>query len=142
MTENDVSAASKLEEETFSMPWKESDFLEMVKAPYAHYLVAELEGNIVGILGLRELAGEAEITNVAVRKEFKRQGIGRMLVNAAMDICDGLGIDDVTLEVRVSNDPAIKLYEGFGFKSEGIRPGFYEKPDEDALILWRRKTLC
>ncbi|MCR4851872.1 MAG: ribosomal-protein-alanine N-acetyltransferase, partial [Lachnospiraceae bacterium] len=59
-----------------------------------------------------------------------------------LEKCDSLGVGDVTLEVRISNEAAIKLYEGFGFKSEGIRPGFYERPTEDALILWRRKDLC
>lgn len=142
MTLSDVPEAAALEERTFSMPWKESDFAEMIEAPYAHFYVADEDGRIVGIIGLRELSGEGEITNVAVSEDRKRRGIGRMLVRTVLEKCDSLGVGDVTLEVRISNEAAIKLYEGFGFKSEGIRPGFYERPAEDALILWRRKDLC
>lgn len=142
MTENDVEDAAKLEERCFSMPWKAADFAQMISAPYAHYFVAKLQEKTVGIIGLRELAGDAEITNVAVDESCRRRGIGRMLVSTVMQKCDELGINDVTLEVRVSNLGAIALYKEFGFESEGIRPGFYDNPNEDALILWRRKQLC
>jgi len=139
MEEGDVKEASALEALVFSMPWSESDFLEMVKAPYAYYFVAEDEDKkIAGICGLRDIAGEGEITNVAVSPQKRRSGIGRALIGRAMKQCDELGIRDVTLEVRVSNVPAIVLYEEFGFKNEGIRPNFYEHPNEDAMIMWRR----
>ena len=139
---SDVPEAARLEEETFSMPWKESDFIEMIKAPYAHFFVADEDGRIVGILGLRDLSGEGEITNVAVSKDCRKRGIGSLLVSRAVEESKSLGIGDLTLEVRASNEAAIRLYDKFGFKSEGIRPGFYEKPVEDALILWRRTGLC
>ena len=142
MEETDVYAASRLEEEAFSMPWHENDFLEMISAEYAHYFVAEDKDGVSGIIGLRELSGEGEITNVAVDQSKRRRGIGRALVKRVLDECDALNIGDVTLEVRVSNEAAIALYDSFGFKSEGTRPHFYEKPDEDALILWRRKERC
>ncbi len=138
MTEQDVTEAAKLEEKVFSMPWKAGDFLEMVKAPYAYYFVARKEERLTGICGLRDIAGEGEICNVAVDPEYRRCGIGGKLLEAALAKCEELKITDVTLEVRVSNKPAIHLYEKYGFRSEGIRPGFYEKPDEDALIMWRR----
>ena len=139
---SDVPEAARLEEETFSMPWKESDFIEMIEAPYAHFYVADHDGRIVGIIGLRDLSGEGEITNVAVNNDFKRRGIGSLLVSKVIEESTKFGIGDLTLEVRASNEAAIRLYDKFGFKSEGIRPGFYEKPVEDALILWRRTGLC
>lgn len=139
METEDAIAASKLEEAAFSMPWKAMDFLEMIEKTYAYYFVAELDGAIVGIIGFRDIAGEGEITNVVVDENFRRMGIGKMLVDEALKQADKLGVSDVTLEVRVSNESAIKLYESFGFKGEGVRPHFYERPDEDALIMWRRR---
>lgn len=150
MTEEDIEEAAALEGKTFSMPWKAADFLEMIKAQYAHYFVAEYDKPgtspdkpvgkaIVGIIGLRDIAGEGEITNVAVDEKMRGLGIGKMLLERALSKAQELGIKDVTLEVRVSNVPAIGLYESHGFKSEGIRPNFYEHPTEDAAIYWRRE---
>ncbi len=125
LEEKDVTAVSEIESRTFSMPWKEKDFLEMVKADYAYYYVAEEDGVILG-------------TNVAVDAPFRRRGIaGKLLAHALKEAAEH-GIGDCTLEVRVSNTPAIHLYEEFGFRGEGIRPDFYEKPKEDALIMWKR----
>ena len=112
LEEKDVTAVSEIESRTFSMPWKEKDFLEMVKADYAYYY--------------------------AVDAPFRRRGIaGKLLAHALKEAAEH-GIGDCTLEVRVSNTPAIHLYEEFGFRGEGIRPDFYEKPKEDALIMWKR----
>lgn len=134
----DVEAASKIEREAFSMPWSAKDFLEMVEADYAHYYVAEEDGVIVGCCGIRNIAGEGEITNVVVAADFRNKGIGRSMMEYMLEKTGENGIGDCTLEVRVSNQPAIHLYESLGFKAEGIRPDFYEKPREDALIMWKR----
>lgn len=138
MEEQDAQMAGELEERVFSMPWKPGDFIEMINAPYAHYFVAVLNDLVVGIIGLRDIAGEGEITNVVVSPEHRRCGIGYALLERALSECKVLNIKDVTLEVRVSNAGAISLYEGFGFKGEGVRPNFYERPIEDALIMWKR----
>lgn len=141
MEDDDADAASELEAKVFSMPWSSSDFLEMIRATYAHYFVAELKrenSKIIGICGLRDIAGEGEITNVAVDEEYRRMGIGKLLMKSALERANELGINDITLEVRAGNQNAIALYESLGFEGEGIRPNFYEKPKEDALIMWRR----
>ncbi|MBQ8598030.1 MAG: ribosomal protein S18-alanine N-acetyltransferase [Lachnospiraceae bacterium] len=138
LTAADVEAVSKIESETFSMPWSPEDFLEMVEADYAYYFVAEEDGEIAGCCGIRNIAGEGEITNVVVAEKHRRKGIGRKLMEYMLKRAALVGIGDCTLEVRVSNLPAITLYESLGFKSEGIRPKFYEKPTEDALIMWKR----
>ena len=140
LEEKDVKTVSEIEARTFSMPWKEADFLEMIKADYAYYYVAEEDGRILGCCGLRNMAGEGEITNVAVDAPFRRRGIGELLLKRTLEEAGWHGISDCTLEVRVSNAPAIHLYEKFGFRGEGIRPNFYEKPKEDALIMWRRQS--
>lgn len=134
----DAEAVSRIEEAAFSMPWKVGDFLEMVEADYAHYYVAEIDGEIAGCCGIRNIAGEGEITNVVVAEKFRQRGIGRSLMEYMLKEAPSFGIGDCTLEVRVSNIPAVSLYESLGFKSEGVRPGFYEKPREDALIMWKR----
>ena len=138
LTAADVEAVSKIEAETFSMPWSADDFLEMVEADYAYYYVAEDAGEIAGCCGIRNIAGEGEITNVVVAAKFRRRGIGRLMLEYMLERAKEVGIGDCTLEVRKSNLPAIRLYESLGFQSEGIRPKFYEKPVEDALIMWKR----
>lgn len=138
MKASDVEAASRLESEAFSMPWSARDFLEMVEADYANYYVAELHGRIIGCCGIRNIAGEGEITNVVVDASFRNRGIGRRMMQYMLEKAAEQNITVCTLEVRVSNEPAIRLYESLGFKGEGVRPGFYEKPAEDALIMWKR----
>ena len=134
----DVEAVRRIEEAVFAMPWKPNDFLTMIEADYAHYFVAEEDGEIAGYCGVRNMAGEGEISNVAVAEKFRRRGIGRKLMEYMLKEAPSFGIGDLTLEVRVSNAPAISLYESLGFHKEGVRPGFYEKPKEDALIMWKR----
>lgn len=138
LTPVDVEAVSRIEEAVFSMPWKANDFLTMIEADYAHYFVAEEDGEIAGYCGVRNMAGEGEISNVAVAEKYRRKGIGRKLMEYMLKEAPSFGIGDLTLEVRVSNTPAISLYESLGFHKEGVRPGFYEKPKEDALIMWKR----
>ena len=120
------------------MPWSAEDFLEMVEADYAFYYVAESEGKIVGCCGIRNMAGEGEITNVVVSAEYRNQKIGYQMMKHMLSQAEKIGISACTLEVRTSNRPAIRLYESLGFRAEGIRPGFYERPREDALIMWKR----
>ena len=138
MSDEDAVYLAEIEEKTFSMPWKVSDFLEMNAHDNVTYLVAELDGVIIGGCGIMNIVGEGEITNVVISKEHRGKGYSYQMMNALLDEGRNMGITDFTLEVRVSNAPAIGLYEKLGFKGEGVRPGFYEKPREDALIMWLR----
>ncbi len=135
METKDAEAISEIEAKTFSMPWKVGDFLEMIEADYAYYYVAEIDGKPVGVCGVRNIVGEGQITNVVVEERFRRKGIAGRLMRHMLAEAEKEGMKTYTLEVRVSNEPAIHLYENLGFKSQGIRPGFYEKPEEDALIM-------
>lgn len=134
----DAENVAQIEAAVFSEPWKVQDFLQMVKADYAHYFVAEIDGEIAGYCGIRNMAGDGEITNVAVVKAYRQRGIGRALMEHLLKAAPSFGIGDCTLEVRAGNAPAIALYESLGFRTEGVRPDFYEKPREDALIMWKR----
>lgn len=138
MREEDLEQVSRLEEETFSMPWSISAFREMVYHPDAYYFVAVDRDRVCGTCGIRNLAGEGELTNVVIREEYRGSGLGQRLIAEAIGKAQEAGMQAFTLEVRKSNAAAIHVYEKLGFVSEGIRPGFYEKPAEDAVIMWKR----
>ncbi|MCI8324199.1 MAG: ribosomal protein S18-alanine N-acetyltransferase [Lachnospiraceae bacterium] len=138
MKAEDVPFISRLEEETFSMPWSADSFLRMIEKEDTAYFVAEESGRLLGGCGLFLIAGEGNITNVVVAPEARRRGVATGLLTYLLADGDRAGLTAYTLEVRVSNEAAIRLYEKFGFVSEGIRPNFYEKPTEDAVIMWKR----
>lgn len=138
MRKEDVPFISRLEEETFTMPWSAASFLRMIEQEDTAYFVAEENGHIIGGCGLFLIAGEGNITNVVVVPEARRRGVATGLLTYLMAEGDRAGLTAYTLEVRVSNAAAIGLYEKLGFVSEGVRPHFYEKPKEDAVIMWKR----
>ncbi len=138
MKDEDVEALAAIEEKSFSMPWKPNDFRELMAHDTVVYVVAEDAGRIVGGAGIRNILGEGEITNVVVDPDYRGRGIGTEIVERLLAEGKLLGADSFTLEVRMSNLPAIKLYEHFGFATEGIRKNFYDYPKEDALIMWKR----
>lgn len=141
MESGDVEAVSRLEAECFTMPWSEKAFAESLKDEKTISLVALAEGRVVGFGSVMNLLGEGDINNVAVAPAYRGRGIATSLLRELLRQGEAFGIRDFTLEVRVSNDPAIHIYEKLGFVSEGIRPRFYERPVEDALIMWRRPPI-
>lgn len=137
MEEGDLDQVCAIEEETFSMPWSRKSFRDTISYYHTLFLVAELDGEIAGYCGCYQSLEEAEITNIAVRRQLRGHGIGRRLLMELMRLGKEQGAFAYTLEVRVSNQAAIHLYESLGFVSFGIRKNFYEKPREDAMIMWR-----
>lgn len=133
-----VDQVCALEEEAFSMPWHRDSFLKMIEDKDALYLVALHRDEVIACCGLRNIVGEGEITNVVTKRGFRGQGIAGSLLTRLMKEGEQMGVEAFTLEVRKSNEPAIHLYERLGFETEGIRKNFYEKPTEDALIMWKR----
>lgn len=138
MSSEDVEQAAALEAEVFTLPWTAQDFAQALCCGYAYYLVAEEEEYLLGICGLRNIVGEGEITNVAVRQSRRNMGIGRAMMEGLLQRGLEEGIKAFTLEVRESNEAAIRLYETLGFRTEGIRRSFYERPVENAVIMWKR----
>jgi len=138
MEEKDLPEVCRIEAESISPPWTEKAFRESIALHHTLFLVAELEGRVAGYCGCYQSLEEAEITNVAVDRRFRRQGIAGKMLEELIRMGTERGAFAYTLEVRVSNQPAIRLYEGLGFESVGIRKNFYEKPKEDAMIMWRR----
>jgi len=133
-----VEQVCELEEEAFSMPWHRESFLEMIENPHACYLVALAGKKVAASCGLREIAGEGEITNVVTAPAFRKKGIARQILTSLLEEGEKRGISAYTLEVRISNEAAVRLYQSLGFVEEGVRKNFYEKPKEDALIMWKR----
>lgn len=138
LTKEYVDAVCVLEEEAFSMPWHRESFLEMISNQDACYLVGLLGEEVVASCGLRNIVGEGEITNVVTKSTKRNAGIGRNMLLKLLEEGKKMGAEAFTLEVRKSNEAAIHLYESLGFAAEGIRKNFYEKPTEDALIMWKR----
>ena len=141
IAKEDVDAVTQLEKTCFSQPWPRSAFAEIVEKEDADYYLAEEteSGRIVGGCALFDIVGEGNITNVAVSPDYRNKGIGSKLIAYLLEQGEARGIREFTLEVRVSNAPAIAIYEKAGFVSEGIRPGFYSHPKEDGMIMWRRE---
>lgn len=138
MQVEDVDAVTALEASCFSMPWKRQDFEDILTNRDRIYLVAECDKNIVGGCMLTMIAGEGDISNVAVYEAYRGQHIATALMQELLRVGEEKGIGDFTLEVREQNLSAIHLYENTGFVSEGIRPNFYDKPKDNAVIMWRR----
>lgn len=153
MNAEDLPGALEVEKACFSEPWSEKVYRATLLLDYTSYYVAEIteEGlspvfekagfsgsRIVGTIGLKNIAGEGEVTNVAVLPSWRGLGIAGRLMERLLSEAYGSGIDTFTLEVRAGNVPAIRLYESFGFQAEGRRRGFYDRPREDALIYWKR----
>jgi len=139
ITHNDIEEVTALERSSFSRPWPRSAFEEIVdKKDATYYLAEDLDaGKIVGGCVIFHILDEGDITNVAVDENYRGQGIATDLLEYALEMGEAEGILDFTLEVRAGNEAAIKVYEKNGFEGVGIRPGFYEEPKEDALVMWR-----
>ena len=138
MTKDDVEAVVKIEEEAYGRHhWAKSSFYDEMSNNLAKYYVAKLsDGEIVGYAGTWHIIDEGHITTIAVKNEYLRNHIGESIIKAIIDDCYRNNIKYMTLEVRISNVPAIKLYEKYGFQSLGTRKGYYQDNDEDALIMW------
>ncbi len=139
MTENDIPAVARLEEMIFPDPWSEKVYRETFEQPGVEYVLATDGDKITGAAGVRNIVGTGEITNVMVLPEYRNQGIAHKMVAEVIERGRRLGAEEFTLEVRAGNLPAIALYESLGFVFEGIRPGYYRNPPEDARIYWLRK---
>ena len=135
MTAADVDGVAAVEAATFPTPWSRDAFASERRHVAARYLVAENDGKIIGYAGAWIILDESHITNIAVLKEERGQGIGRALTAGLLQYLSNLGAAYATLEVRKSNEVAQNLYKSLGFIKLGVRKRYYEDNDEDALIM-------
>ncbi|MEL7647766.1 MAG: ribosomal protein S18-alanine N-acetyltransferase [Sedimentibacter sp.] len=138
MTHKDLDRIAEIERRCFSVPWSRDAFEGELKNELAYYQCAEADGTIMGYMGMWKIIDECHITNVAVLPEFRNQNIASMLIEKMVSICKCSEISNMTLEVRESNIPAIRLYTKFGFFPVGKRPKYYHMPVEDAIIMWKK----
>lgn len=129
-----VKQIAEIERACFADPWTEEGLREELDNDCARFLTAiDQHGAVAGYIGCHTVLDEGYITNVAVSPVYRRLGIGRRLVQKLLEQSHDLSF--VTLEVRVSNQPAIRLYQGCGFQAVGTRKKFYNHPTEDALLM-------
>lgn len=135
----DVDAICEIEKLSFKTPWSKESFIEEIKAKErTRYVVAEMGDTVVGYGGMWLIIDEGHITNIAVHPDYRGQKIGKRIVEEMIVVANREGITSLTLEVRMSNTPAIKLYKNLDFKEAGIRKEYYTDTGEDALIMWKR----
>lgn len=138
LTYEDVQRVSEIEAASYGPHhWSKDSFYSEINNKVAKYYTARIStGEIVGYAGVWHIVDEAHITTIAVHPDSLRKHFGEALIVKILEDCYNEFIKYITLEVRVSNIPAIKLYEKYGFKSLGTRKGYYQDNNEDALIMW------
>ncbi|MCH5279325.1 MAG: ribosomal protein S18-alanine N-acetyltransferase [Christensenellaceae bacterium] len=142
MTLIDVEQVYGIECACFTQPWSVKSLQdEILRNDVAHYLVAELDGKIVGYVGMWAMCGEAHMTNIAVASDYRRQGIATNLILNLMRVATDLGANCMTLEVRENNHNAQRIYAALGFKYVGLRRKYYSDTGENALILWNESIV-
>lgn len=135
MSQNDLDAVNAIEMQAFQDPWSKQDFInELESNPYSCIYVKEINGEAVAYVDLWIAYENAEIANIAVKKEFLHQGIASELVQFCLQMIQQSKCENFTLEVRVSNTNAIKLYEKFGFQTVSKRKKYYAD-GEDAYLM-------
>ncbi|MER3473640.1 MAG: ribosomal-protein-alanine N-acetyltransferase [Armatimonadota bacterium] len=136
MREEDIPQIMRIERMCFPTPWHENAFYAELHHEPACYLVAKVDGQVVGYGGMWVIMDEAHITTLAVKPGYRRQHIGERLLLALLEVALVRRARRVALEVRMSNIPAQNLYAKYGFRAVAIRKGYYADTREDALIMW------
>lgn len=139
LTAADLTAVCKIDEQSFFDAWSQSMWLDELNNSLTTYLILEENDKVLGYAGFWLVAGEAQITRVAIDQDERERGLGTRLTAALINKAWELGAVAVTLEVRESNTAAQKVYLTCGFASEGIRPNYYEDNHENAVIMWLYK---
>ena len=135
MTDAHVAQIAELEKLCFSDPWSERSVASELNNPLAFWLVADDNGQVAGYIGSQSVMGETDMMNVAVHPDYRKQGIATALIVGLVEELRKLGSHCLTLEVRASNENAIRVYRKLDFQEVGCRKNYYRNPKEDALIL-------
>ncbi len=137
MSAEDIDAICEIEQLCFESPWSRESFeKELYDNKLAKYVVARVDGKVIGYGGMWVIFDEGHITNIAVHPDYRGRRIGEKILEAMMDTAKKNKVENVTLEVRTSNLAARNLYKKFGFADAGIRKGYYADNGEDAVIMW------
>lgn len=137
MEKSDRESVFEVEKECFIDYWSLKSFEDIFLQDINYYFVAVLNQKIVGFIGCIDICGEVDITNVAVLKEYRGKNIGTALLAKLLEFLKEKNAKKIFLEVRITNISAINLYKKFGFEEYNIRKGYYNKPKEDALLMYK-----
>jgi ribosomal-protein-alanine N-acetyltransferase len=132
----DLARVVEIERACFGERWTVAAFTNELANPASSYFVGVEDGQIVGYAGYWLILEEAHITTIGTDPRLQRRGYGERMLVQLIDHAARQGAKWLTLEVRVSNEPAIKLYEKYGFTSLGRRRAYYQDNNEDALVMW------
>jgi ribosomal-protein-alanine N-acetyltransferase len=135
MTEEHIEAVLELERDLFSDPWPESMFREDIVSARSYPVVAYVDNELAGYAILWHGIDEGHLTNIAVRRDLQRKSVAKRLLSYILQRALAHHMREVFLEVRISNEPAISLYEKFGFQKVAIRKNYYRQPAEDCLVM-------
>ena len=130
-----VPQVAQLEKLCFADPWSEMSIASELQSIWSYWVVCMDGDDLVGYVGSQSSIDESDIMNIAVHPDWRRRGIAEKLIDYLVQELKKRGSHALMLEVRVSNDPAIALYEKLGFQQVGRRKNYYRNPKEDALIL-------
>lgn len=134
----DIPVIAGIEKECSSEPWTEEQLSEELGQDFAHTLVAEAAGEVLGFGNMHVVCDDAHINELGVDKKHRRTGAASAIIEKMLGICSEKQCFQISLEVREGNAPAISLYRKYGFTSAGIRKRFYRDPAEDAITMIRR----
>ena len=135
MTEAHLDAVAELERECFAHPWSRESLKETLRSGDSLFYVAEVDGRVIGYIGMSYVLDEGYIYNVAVEKSSRKKGAGSALIQTLVNYGKKNGFAFITLEVRESNTAARSLYSSFGFIKVGERKNYYSDPVENAVLM-------
>jgi ribosomal-protein-alanine N-acetyltransferase len=136
MAGRDLDRIMELEHKAFTCPWTRGMYERELEKEESCYLTIRVDGTIIAYGGVLLLLEEAHVMTMAVMGEYRRRGVATRLLLEMISSAEAMGARFITLEVRVSNDPAIELYRKFGFQIMGERKKYYMDNFENALIMW------
>ena len=136
--EKDAVAVAELQADCFSHPATEDMLLREIQNDHYVLWIAEQDRAVIGAADFQFVLDEGYVGNIAVKESFRRQGIGRALLQKMVESAQSLSLVFLTLEVRASNAPAISLYASSGFETVGTRKNYYQNPAEDAILMTLR----
>ena len=130
-----LDEAAEIESLCFSEPWSPEALLYMCKSPNTHAVAVIIDGRLAAYGGCEFVLDEASIVNIATHPDFRRRGCASAIIDALEEFLSSKSVQNIFLEVRVSNMPARTLYEGKGFRTVGARKNYYRFPTEDAAVM-------
>ncbi len=133
--ESHLSGIAVIESLCFALPWSENSLKLLTTDSAVGFAAVCDDGSVASYVGMMCVPPEGQITNVATHPSYRGHGYARQVLRSLIDYAKGIGIENITLEVRASNTPAISLYESLGFYRTGERPRFYTRPVEAAILM-------